>query len=49
MLEKLMKHDLGGPFEQPVDPVFLNIPTYFDVIKNPMDFSTVKVSFLICF
>ena len=31
--------------KKPVDPVALNIPDYFDVIKNPMDFSTIKVSF----
>ncbi|KAI3646818.1 hypothetical protein MP228_009746 [Amoeboaphelidium protococcarum] len=30
------------PFYQPVDPVALNIPTYFDIIKEPMDLSTMK-------
>ncbi|KAJ3113629.1 hypothetical protein HDU96_003123 [Phlyctochytrium bullatum] len=30
------------PFLQPVDPVKLNIPTYFDVIKHPMDISTIQ-------
>lgn len=29
-------------FYNPVDPVALNIPTYFDVIKEPMDLSTIK-------
>ena len=29
-------------FHKPVDPVELNIPNYFEVIKKPMDFSTVK-------
>jgi bromodomain-containing factor 1 len=29
-------------FYKPVDPIALNIPTYFDVIKNPMDLSTIK-------
>lgn len=29
------------PFLQPVDPVALGIPHYFDVIKNPMDLSTI--------
>ena len=29
-------------FHKPVDPVELNIPNYFDIIKRPMDFSTVK-------
>ena len=27
----------AGPFSNPVDPVLLNIPTYFDIIKKPMD------------
>lgn len=29
-------------FLKPVDPVELNIPDYFTIIKNPMDFSTIK-------
>jgi len=29
------------PFLKPVDPVALNIPDYFNVIKKPMDFSTI--------
>ena len=29
-------------FHKPVDPVELGIPDYFQVIKNPMDFSTIK-------
>jgi len=29
-------------FLEPVDPVALNIPTYFDVIKKPMDISTMR-------
>ena len=29
-------------FHKPVDPVELNIPNYFEIIKRPMDFSTVK-------
>ncbi|OAP55350.1 hypothetical protein AYL99_10323 [Fonsecaea erecta] len=29
-------------FTHPVDPVALNIPTYFQIIKKPMDLSTVK-------
>ncbi|KAJ3103185.1 hypothetical protein HDU97_010318 [Phlyctochytrium planicorne] len=31
-----------GPFLQPVDPIKLNIPNYFDFIKNPMDISTIQ-------
>ena len=30
------------PFLQPVDPVALNIPGYFKVVKKPMDLSTIK-------
>ncbi|KAJ3190840.1 hypothetical protein HK101_008319 [Irineochytrium annulatum] len=31
----------AGIFKDPVDPVKLNIPTYFDVIKKPIDISTI--------
>ena len=30
------------PFTKPVDPVALNIPTYFDVIERPMDLGTME-------
>ncbi|KAK9241039.1 Bromodomain-containing protein [Lipomyces kononenkoae] len=30
------------PFLQPVDPVALNCPSYFKVIKKPMDISTIQ-------
>ena len=29
-------------FHKPVDPIELGIPDYFQIIKNPMDFSTIK-------
>ena len=29
-------------FAQPVDPVRDNVPHYFDIVKNPMDLSTVR-------
>ena len=29
-------------FKEPVNPVALGIPTYFDVVKNPMDLSTME-------
>lgn len=29
------------PFRQPVDPNTLNIPDYFDIIRKPMDLSTI--------
>ncbi|KAJ3253267.1 hypothetical protein HDU77_004667 [Chytriomyces hyalinus] len=30
------------PFLVPVDPIRLGIPTYFDVVKRPMDLSTIQ-------
>ncbi|XP_068656676.1 transcription factor GTE9-like isoform X2 [Aristolochia californica] len=42
ILKKLMNHEAGWVFKQPVDPVALNIPDYFDVISEPMDFGTIK-------
>lgn len=41
ILEKLKSHQHAYWFAQPIDPVALGIPTYFDIIKEPMDFSTV--------
>jgi hypothetical protein len=41
ILEKLMAHRNAWPFNQPVDPVALNIPDYLDVVKQPMDLGTV--------
>ena len=35
-------HEVAGPFLTPVDPVKLNIPDYFDIIKQPMDLGTIK-------
>lgn len=42
ILDSLMKHRYGFPFNVPVDPVALQIPDYFTVITHPMDFSTVR-------
>ena len=42
-LEKLYRQDPESlPFRQPVDPALLQIPDYFDIIKRPMDLSTIK-------
>lgn len=42
ILLKLKKSAHAGPFLYPVDPQILNIPDYYDKIKNPMDLSTVS-------
>ena len=42
-LEKLFRQDPESmPFRDPVDPTKLGIPDYFDIIKKPMDLSTIK-------
>jgi len=41
LIKVLIKHKYAWPFVQPVDPIALGIPDYFDVIKKPMDFSTI--------
>ena len=39
LLWKVKDADL---FYKPVDPVELGLPTYFEIVKHPMDFSTIK-------
>ena len=41
-LEFLMKEPMTVPLRHPVDPVKDHCPTYLDIIKNPMDLSTMK-------
>jgi len=42
VLRRLTEHENAWIFMQPVDPVELNLPDYFDVIKNPMDLGSIK-------
>ncbi|OMO73614.1 hypothetical protein CCACVL1_17201 [Corchorus capsularis] len=42
LLKRLLAHQWGWVFKEPVDIVKLNIPDYFNVIKHPMDLGTVK-------
>ena len=42
IIEKLMIDKYGWVFRDPVDPVELGIPDYFNVVKEPMDLSLVK-------
>lgn len=41
-VRQLMSHQWGFPFTAPVDAEALGLPTYHDVIKNPMDLGTIK-------
>jgi len=43
ILSILKRNENAGPFLEPVDPIALGIPTYFEVIKHPMDLSTVEM------
>lgn len=42
VVERLMAHEMAGPFLQPVDPIREGVPTYLQVIQNPMDLSTIR-------
>lgn len=42
IIKQLLNHKFAAPFAEPVDPVALQIPDYFDVIKNPMDLGTIQ-------
>ena len=41
-MNNLQNHKWAGPFLRPVDPVALNIPDYFSIIKQPMDLGTIQ-------
>ena len=41
-IQNLKRMAIAAAFKEPVDPVALNIPTYFDFIKNPMDLKTME-------
>jgi len=42
ILSNIQKHQFGWVFNQPVDPVELKLPDYFEIIKRPMDLGTIK-------
>ncbi|PIA13444.1 Bromodomain-containing protein, partial [Coemansia reversa NRRL 1564] len=44
MVRALKKHRDAGPFLRPVDIVALNIPDYPNIVKTPMDLSTVEMT-----
>ena len=41
VLQKLINHEHGWVFKDPVDPIELGIPDYFDIVKHPMDLNQV--------
>jgi len=41
VISNLKKSNASTAFRLPVDTIGLNIPTYFDVVKTPMDLSTI--------
>jgi bromodomain-containing factor 1 len=42
IIRQIKKAREAGPFNTPVDPVAFNIPHYTNIIKKPMDLSTVE-------
>ncbi|KAF7302980.1 Transcription initiation factor TFIID subunit 2 [Mycena kentingensis (nom. inval.)] len=42
LLTNFVKEDVTWIFREPVDPVLLGIPTYFDVIKQPRDLKLIR-------
>jgi len=40
IVKAMLAHKGGFWFAAPVDPVALNLPDYFTVVKNPMDLGT---------
>ncbi|MCJ1244031.1 hypothetical protein MMC30_001228 [Trapelia coarctata] len=41
-VQNLKRTSVATAFKEPVDPVALGIPTYFDFVKNPMDLKTME-------
>jgi hypothetical protein len=41
LVSSLVRHQSSWPFRQPVDPVLSGAPDYLDIIKAPMDLSTI--------
>lgn len=42
LLQSLLSRSQSSPFRRPVDPVALGLPHYLQVVKHPMDLSTVR-------
>lgn len=44
LMNNLWKHPNCWLFYEPVDPQKLNVSDYFDIIKHPMDFGSIKMN-----
>ncbi|NXQ93886.1 BRDT protein, partial [Sagittarius serpentarius] len=42
VMKAMWRHNFSWPFHQPVDAAGLNLPDYYNIIKKPMDLSTIK-------
>ena len=42
IIKRLMMHSSGWIFNNPVDPVELGLPDYFDIVKNPMNLALIE-------
>eukprot|EP00961_Rhodomonas_salina_P025130 338642-Rhodomonas_salina.2 len=42
LLSKIIKHRDAPAFNEPVDPVALDLPDYPDIVSCPMDYGTIK-------
>lgn len=42
ILVAIKKHNYSLPFLKPVDPIALQVPDYYDIVKEPMDLGTVE-------
>lgn len=47
VIDSLMKNENSWLFNKPVDPKADGCPNYFNIIKHPMDFGTIRVCWLI--
>uniref|UniRef100_A0A8D2KVF6 Bromodomain testis-specific protein n=1 Tax=Varanus komodoensis TaxID=61221 RepID=A0A8D2KVF6_VARKO len=42
VIKAMWKHNFSWPFHQPVDAAGLNLPDYYNIIKKPMDLTTIQ-------
>eukprot|EP00547_Thalassionema_nitzschioides_P010771 CAMPEP_0194262296 /NCGR_PEP_ID=MMETSP0158-20130606/46472_1 /TAXON_ID=33649 /ORGANISM="Thalassionema nitzschioides, Strain L26-B" /LENGTH=172 /DNA_ID=CAMNT_0039002449 /DNA_START=296 /DNA_END=814 /DNA_ORIENTATION=- len=49
MVHRLVNSEHGWVFAEPVDPIILMIPNYFDIITHPMDLGTIQTKIELCF